>query len=203
MNTSPILIVDDEPSNLATLQQVLGPVYPLVFARNGAECLAAARKHRPILILLDIQMPDMDGYAVCSLLKADPLTENTPVIFVSALGETGAEAAGFDSGGVDYIIKPASPALVLARVRTHLSLLRATTLERYVKRLEIEQAKTARPSRIYAVLSGTNSAIVRIREPQALIEEACQIVVQQPGPLQTAERRLRPPCGRPGAPAGG
>ncbi|MDR7375905.1 diguanylate cyclase (GGDEF)-like protein [Rhodoferax ferrireducens] len=181
MSTSPILIVDDEPSNLATLKQILGPVYPLAFARNGAECLAAARKHRPILILLDIQMPDMDGYAVCSLLKADPLTESTPVIFVSALGETGAEAAGFDSGGVDYIIKPVSPALVLARVRTHLSLVRATTLERYVKQLEIEQAKTARLSRIHAVLSGTNSAIVRIREPQALMAEACLIVVKLGG----------------------
>jgi diguanylate cyclase (GGDEF)-like protein len=181
MLTSTILIVDDEPSNLATLKQILGNAYTLTFARSGTECLVAARKHQPALILLDIQMPDMDGYAVCRLLKAEPVTENIPVIFVSALGEVGDEAAGFASGGVDYIIKPVSPALVLARVRTHLSLVRATTLGLYVEQLEIERAKTARLSRILAVLSGTNSTIVRIKEPQALVEQACHIAVEQGG----------------------
>ncbi|MBI3283444.1 MAG: EAL domain-containing protein [Burkholderiales bacterium] len=181
MAAAPILIVDDEPSNLATLKQILEGDYQLAFARSGAECLAAARKHQPALILLDIRMPDMDGYAVCRKLKADPATESIPVIFVSALGEVGDETAGFESGGVDYIVKPVSPAIVHARVRTHLSLVRATILEHYVRQLEIEQAKTARLSRIHAVLSGTNSAIVRVREPQALFEEACHIAVNQGG----------------------
>lgn len=181
MSSSTILIVDDEPSNLATLKQILDGHYTLTFARSGEECLTAAQKHKPALILLDIQMPDMDGYTVCRKLKADPLTENTPVIFVSSLGEVGDEAAGFAAGGVDYIIKPVSPALVLARVHTHLSLVRATILEVYVKQLEIERAKTARLSRILAVLSGTNSTIVRVREPQALVEEACHIAVEQGG----------------------
>lgn len=181
MPNNRILIVDDEPTNLATLKQILAPVYPLVFARSGSECLAAVKKHQPALILLDIQMPDMDGYSVCRVLKEDPSTEGIPVIFVSALGEIGDEAAGFESGGVDYIIKPVSPALVRARVRTHLSLVHATTLERYVKQLELEQAKTARLSRIHSVLSGTNSAIVRIQEPQALFAEACNIAVEQGG----------------------
>ncbi|HWV14856.1 MAG TPA: EAL domain-containing protein [Cellvibrio sp.] len=176
-----ILIVDDEPSNLATLKQILGNIYPLVFARSGAECLSAVKKHQPSLILLDIQMPDMNGYNVCRTLKADPATESIPIIFVSSLGDIGDEAAGFESGGVDYIIKPVSPSLVRARVRTHLSLVHATTLERYVKRLEIEQARTARLSRIHSVLSGTNSAIVRTQEPQALFEEACHIAVDQGG----------------------
>lgn len=176
-----ILIVDDEPSNLATLKQILGSIYTLVFARSGSECLAAVKKHQPSLILLDIQMPDMNGYAVCRTLKADHLTENIPVIFISSLSDIGDEAAGFECGGVDYIIKPVSPSLVRARVRTHLSLVHATTLERYVKRLEIEQAKTARLSRIHSVLSGTNSAIVRTQEPQALFEDACQIAVEQGG----------------------
>lgn len=179
--TSQILIVDDEPSNLAILKQILAPTYHLVFARSGQECLEAVKKHQPTLILLDIQMPDMDGYTVCRMLKADPTTESIPVIFVSSLGDIGDEAAGFESGGVDYIIKPVSPALVRARVRTHLSLVHATTLERYVKQLEIEQAKTARLSRIHSVLSGTNSAIVRTQEPQALFEEACNIAVEQGG----------------------
>ncbi|MFZ6766037.1 EAL domain-containing protein [Undibacterium sp. Di26W] len=181
MPNSPILIVDDEPGNLATLKQILGNDYALVFARNGQECLNATKKHKPALILLDIQMPDMDGYTVCKILKADTATESIPVIFVSSLSEIGDETAGFDCGGVDYIIKPVSSALVRARVRTHVSLVRATLLERYVKQLEIEQAKTARLSRIHAVLSGTNSAIVRIREPQALLEEACHIAVEQGG----------------------
>ncbi|MBV8470211.1 MAG: EAL domain-containing protein [Burkholderiaceae bacterium] len=170
----PILIVDDEPGNLATLKHILGAEHALVFARNGADCLAAVRKHQPALVLLDVQMPDMDGYAVCRALKAESTTENIPVIFVSALSEVGDEAAGFNSGGVDYIIKPVSPALVKARVRTHLSLVRA-------KQLEIEQAKTARLSRIHAILSCTNSAIVRIRESAPLLEQACRIAVEQGG----------------------
>src|SRR5690554_2634390 len=180
-NSVSILVVDDEPINLATLKQVLEPFYSLVFARNGVDCLSAAKKHQPALILLDIQMPDMDGYAVCRLLKADPETRHIPVIFVSSLSEVGDETAGFDSGGVDYITKPVSPALVRARVRTHLSLVHTSTLERYIQQLRIEQAKTARLSRIHALLSGTNSAIVRVRDPQELYEEACHIAVDKGG----------------------
>lgn len=181
MHNRPVLVIDDEPGNLATLKQILGNDYRLVFARNGAEGLAAARKHQPALILLDIQMPDMDGFAVCRQLKSDATTESTPVIFVSSLSEVGDEAAGFEIGAVDYIIKPVSPALVRARVRTHLSLVRATALERYVRQLELERAKTARLSRIHAVLSSANSAIVRIRHAQGLVEEACRIAVEQGG----------------------
>lgn len=128
MATTTILIIDDEPSNLVTLKQILGNEYSLVFACNGTEGLAAAKKHLPALILLDIQMPDMDGYSVCRTLKADPVTENTPVIFISALSDVGDESCGFSSGGVDYITKPVSPTIVRARVATHLSLVRATTL---------------------------------------------------------------------------
>lgn len=129
MTNQPLLIVDDEPQNLAAMRQILSPSYSLVFARNGPEAIVAAAKHKPSLILLDIQMPDMDGYAVCRRLKADPLTEAIPVIFVTSLTETGNEAAGFAAGAVDYIIKPVSPPIVQARVRTHLSLVRATELE--------------------------------------------------------------------------
>lgn len=181
MAQNPILIVDDEPSNLATLKQVLGDLYPLVFARSGSDCLSAVKKHNPSLILLDVQMPDMDGYEVCRRLKADASTQTIPVIFISALGEIDNETTGFESGGVDYIIKPISPATVRARVRTHLSLVQTNILERYVKQLEIEQRKTARLSRIHSVLSGINSAIVRIQEPQPLFDAACQIAVEQGG----------------------
>lgn len=129
MSNRALLIVDDEPQNLAAMRQILAPDYALVFARNGQEAIAAAAKHQPSLILLDIQMPDMDGYAVCRQLRADPVNEGIPVIFVTSLAETGNEAAGFAAGAVDYIIKPVSPAIVLARVRTHLSLVKATQLE--------------------------------------------------------------------------
>lgn len=129
MANGPILIVDDEPQNLAALERILSGSYRLVFARNGAETIAAARKHAPALILLDIQMPDMDGYAVCRLLKNDAQTSNIPVIFVTGLSESGDEAAGFEVGAVDYIVKPVSPAVVSARVRTHLSLVKAARLE--------------------------------------------------------------------------
>ncbi|MES2049619.1 MAG: histidine kinase dimerization/phosphoacceptor domain -containing protein [Pseudomonadota bacterium] len=133
MSTRPILIVDDEASNLATLKQILGDSYPLVFARSGSECLSAVKKHQPALILLDIQMPDMDGYTVCRLLKADAESENTPVIFISSMREVGDEFAGFECGAVDYIVKPVSPALVHARVRTHLSLVRASASEQHFR----------------------------------------------------------------------
>lgn len=125
----PILVVDDEPGNLALLRLILSSEYPLVFARNGKEALLATAKHKPALILMDIQMPDMDGYTACRRLKADPATENIPVIFVTDLAEIGDETAGFAAGGVDYIIKPVSPPIVRARVRTHLSLVTARQLE--------------------------------------------------------------------------
>ena len=130
MSAGPLLVVDDEPSNLAALRQVLGFEHRLVFARSGYEALIAAGKHRPALILLDISMPDMDGYEVCRRLKAETRTEGIPVIFVTALADIGDEAAGFAAGGVDYITKPVTPEIVRARVRTHLSLVHANTLER-------------------------------------------------------------------------
>ena len=128
--SGPILIVDDEPANLALLRQILAPDHSLAFARNGYEALAAAAKHKPALILLDIQRPDMDGYTASRRLKADPLTESIPVIFVTGLAEVGDETAGFEAGAVDYIVKPVSPAIVRARVRTHLSLVSTAQLEK-------------------------------------------------------------------------
>lgn len=124
-----LLIVDDETSNLARLRQILSDEYRLVFARSGTEALAAAQKHHPALILLDVQMPDMDGYSVCRQLKAAESTRDIPVLFVTSRGEVGDEAAGFDAGAVDYLIKPIVPQIVKARVHTHLSLVRADQLE--------------------------------------------------------------------------
>jgi len=129
MSHHPILIVDDEPQNLAALRQVLRDHYPLAFANSGETALAALSKVTPALILLDINMPDLDGYEVCRRLKADPASEHIPVIFVTSLSEVGNEEKGFTVGAVDYIAKPISPSIVLARVRTHLSLVRSSRLE--------------------------------------------------------------------------
>lgn len=128
MTARPVLCVDDEPTNLALLRQVLGDQFRLVFARNGADALAGAKKHQPSLILLDVDMPDMNGFEVCRQLKMDSETRDIPVIFVTAMSEAVDEQTGFDAGGVDYITKPYSPPVVVARVRTQLSLVRASLL---------------------------------------------------------------------------
>lgn len=128
-----VLLVDDEPNNLKVLQQILKDHFQLIFAINGEKALAAAKEHYPDIILLDIMMPDMDGYQVCKQLKADPLTTNIPVIFVTAMGEIEDEAHGFDVGAVDYIQKPVSAPIVLRRVQTHLSLVRVDELDELAK----------------------------------------------------------------------
>jgi len=124
-----VLLVDDEPNNLKVLQQILKEHFQLIFAINGEKALAAAKEHSPDIILLDIMMPDMDGYQVCTHLKTDPLTAKIPVIFVTAMGELENEAHGFDVGAVDYIQKPVSGPIVLRRVQTHLSLVRVIELD--------------------------------------------------------------------------
>ena len=129
MTSDPVLVVDDEPLNLDAMRQILEKDFRLIFARSGQEALAAVVKHSPSLILMDIQMPDMDGYATCLALKASARFSHIPVIFVTSLSDTWDEAKGFDCGAVDYIIKPVSPLIVQARVKTHLSLVRVSQLE--------------------------------------------------------------------------
>ncbi len=130
-----ILVVDDEPNNLQLIRQVLRNHYQLLFATTGEKALEAATQHWPDLVLLDIMMPGMDGYEVCKQLKANPVTREIPVIFVTAMSEVENEAEGFDVGAVDYIQKPVSGSILLRRVQTHLSLVR-------VKELEDSQRKT-------------------------------------------------------------
>lgn len=124
-----ILLVDDDPNNLNVLKQILTDHYQLIFATNGEKALEVAVKHEPDLILLDVMMPGMNGYEVCEKLQAYPVTDKIPVIFVTAMSEVEDEAKGFDVGAVDYIQKPVSGPIVLRRVQTHLSLVRANELE--------------------------------------------------------------------------
>ncbi|OEC39566.1 two-component system response regulator [Pseudomonas sp. 1D4] len=132
-----LLLVDDEPTNLQVLRHILQDDYRLLFAKDGPKALELAGRERPALVLLDVMMPGMTGHEVCQQLKNDPATCEIPVIFVTALADTEDEAKGFEVGAVDYITKPVSPAIVKARVRTHLSLVRLDELKR--TRLEIVQ----------------------------------------------------------------
>ena len=130
MTAKRILVVDDEPETLAAMRQILGAEYALIFATSGQEALAVCKRQRPKMVLLDIRMPDMDGYQVCAELKQNEATRDIPVIFVTHMADVGNETAGFDAGAVDYITKPLVPAIVRARVRTHLSLVHASQVDR-------------------------------------------------------------------------
>lgn len=118
-----LLVVDDIPENIDVLVASLRDEYSIKVALNGARALAIAQKSpRPDLILLDVMMPEMDGYEVCRRLKADPITANIPVIFVTAKHDVSDEERGFSLGAADYIIKPISPPLVRARIRNQIAL---------------------------------------------------------------------------------
>jgi len=117
-----ILVVDDESINIAILTGALGNSYSIIPARSGQQALTLAVEQRPDLILLDVLMPDMDGYEVCRQLKASVDTRDIPVIFVTALSDGQAEAFGLELGAVDYLTKPVQSAIVRARVHNHLEL---------------------------------------------------------------------------------
>lgn len=117
-----ILIVDDSPENVSLLEAILSPEYTIKTASRGSEALEIAHSTKPDLILLDIMMPGMNGYDVCTTLKADETTKRIPVIFVTALLNHGDEIHGFDAGGVDYITKPVVGAVVRTRVKAQLAL---------------------------------------------------------------------------------
>lgn len=120
---SKVLIVDDTPENIQVLMGTLKDQYAIVAAINGEKAIElAAAEPRPDLILLDIMMPGMDGFEVCSRLKADPETQDIPVIFLSALDDTANKVKGFTTGAVDYISKPFQPEEVHVRVNTHLTM---------------------------------------------------------------------------------
>jgi putative two-component system response regulator len=149
-----VLVVDDTPDNLTVLSDLLKDDYKVKLANGGAKALKlAAALPQPDLILLDLMMPDMDGYEVIARLKADPLTADIPVIFLTAKAEVEDEQKGLALGAVDYIHKPISPPIVLVRVKTQLTVNQArrllsnhnAVLETLVKErtLELEQMRDA------------------------------------------------------------
>jgi len=123
-----LLIVDDQSANIRVIAEALRDEYELFFATNGAKALEIATSNDIELVLLDVVMPDLDGFEVCRRLKADERTAKIPVIFVTAREEMSDETRGFDVGAVDYITKPIRPPIVHARVRMHLELKQARDL---------------------------------------------------------------------------
>ncbi len=118
-----VLVVDDAPANIQIVNSILKDIYKVRIATNGAKALELAKvAPMPDLVLLDVMMPEMDGYEVCTRLKADRETADMPVIFLTGQTEIEDETRGFSVGAVDYIHKPFSPAVVKARVQTHLVL---------------------------------------------------------------------------------
>ena len=157
-----ILLVDDNTANLQVLRGALdGHGWKLLVAKSGQSALDIVRKASPDMILLDIMMPEMDGYEVCRRLKADEATSRIPVIFLTAMAETGDEAKGLSLGAVDYITKPVNPELVKARVRNHLELKQyRDSLEKLVKERTRELQLTQ------AVMIESLATLAEYRDPE-------------------------------------
>jgi putative two-component system response regulator len=117
-----VLVIDDTPANLSLLNQLLRPLYRVRLASSGSRGLELVGMQAPDLVLLDIMMPEMDGYEVCRRLKGNPATAGIPIIFLTAKVDAADEELGFELGAVDFIHKPIAPSIVLARVRTHLQI---------------------------------------------------------------------------------
>ena len=115
-----VLVVDDAPANLNLLAGLLQADYRVKLAASGAKALDLVQRAAPDLVLLDVMMPEMDGYEVCRRLKADTATSAIPVLFLTAMTQTEDEARGFQVGAADFIQKPINPMVLQARVRTHL-----------------------------------------------------------------------------------
>ncbi len=143
-------MVDDVAENIMVLDQILRSEFRVLAAERPERALELAfGDPAPDLVLLDVMMPGLDGFEVCRRLKADPRTREVPVVFVTASGEVGDERTGFEVGGVDYLHKPVSPPIVLARVRTHLAL--------YDRNRDLEERVRARTSE----LADTRLEIIR------------------------------------------
>lgn len=163
-----VLIVDDEKHNRSLLTELLGEDYRLILAKNGEQALERAREHRPDLILLDVLMPGMDGYAVLRQLKHDDATRDIPVIFITALDSTIDEEKGLELGAVDYIAKPFHPPIVRVRVRNHLQ---SVQQRRLLEQLAMLDSLTGIPNRrrFNEVFELEWRRCLRNREPVSLI----------------------------------
>jgi putative two-component system response regulator len=158
-----LLVVDDGPENLRLMHELLHGHYHLRVASNGATALEIARRNPPDLILLDVMMPDMDGYDVCRQLQASPLTRDVPVLFLTAKHQAQDQQYGLDLGAVDYLSKPLEPTVLLARVRNQLRLKTAADQLRQ-RNADLDQEVAQRTSELQAVHDVTILGLASLAE---------------------------------------
>ena len=193
-----ILVVDDTPVSLKLLTEILtNQGFQVRPALSGKLALRSVEVEAPDIILLDVKMPEMDGYDVCRRLKSDEKSRRIPVIFISALDETLDKVKGFEVGGVDYITKPFEPAEVLARVNIHLGLRQLQEhMEELVRQRTVELSHTnislkkeieertraeealSKVNRMLKMLSECNQAVVRAQDENALLHDICRHIVE-------------------------
>ncbi len=193
-----ILVVDDTPGNLELLTNILASHgYRIRSASSGRLALRSVAVKAPDLILLDVRMPEMDGYEVCRYLKDDERYRDIPVIFISALDELSGKVRGFETGGVDYITKPFASAEVLARVKTHLRLRHLqVNMEALVKQRTEELSRAnveltaeiaerfraeddlRRTNRLFKMLSECNQTLVHAKDESTLFHDVCRNIVE-------------------------
>jgi putative two-component system response regulator len=210
LSPRPILVVDDEPANLAVMGEILSGEYPVVFAATGREALEAAKKYQPSMVLLDVQLPDISGHEVCRQLMQDPASRDTIVLFVTSMSARTEEEFGFALGAVDYIVKPISPSIVRARVKAHLSLVRLDRLQQsYSEAISMlgEAAhfndedtgvhiwRMAAYSRALAQAAGQDADFCGLLEPAASMHDTGKIgipqaILKKPGPLDGDEWKV-------------
>lgn len=173
-----VLIVDDVPVNIKLLRELLKNSYSVNFATDGHTALALAESSLPDLVLLDISMPEMDGYEVCRRLKSNPATRAIPVVFLTAQSDETNELEGLTLGAIDYITKPFSPPIVLARVKNHIDFaLAKSRLNEAYTLLDLKNQELDDKNRALEVLLQTDR-LTQLHNRHKL-DEAFQIEVQR------------------------
>jgi DNA-binding response OmpR family regulator len=182
-----ILIIDDDPSTLDILSGYLEEChYTVLIAEDGESGLKRADYARPDLILLDIMMPEMDGFETCRRLKEMESTRDIPVIFMTALADTEHKVRGFEAGAVDYVTKPIQREEVVARAGVHLRIRELATRlrdanESLEKRVEERTADLRRLNRKLLAISDCNQALMRAEDEQTLLGDICRIICDEAG----------------------
>ena len=173
-----ILLVDDIPSNLGVLLDVLNAAgYDARVAESGERALQQMQRKRPDLVLLDVMMPGLDGFATCRRLKAEPAWQDIPVLFMTALTEVVDKVKGFEAGAVDYITKPLHPQEVLARVRAHLQLreLQQSLADEIERRAALEAQLRQSLDRAVVLVGKDGSIPFRTRRAEQLLARHCGV----------------------------
>jgi diguanylate cyclase (GGDEF)-like protein len=163
-----VLVVDDQMNNIETLGEVLGDEHDVHFALSAEQALAQIAQHIPELILLDIMMPDMDGFQLCEILKAKAETRDIPIIFITSLSTAVQETRGLEAGAVDYIIKPFNASIVRARVHNHLELKRTKDLLRILSQTDALTGLANR-RRLFEHLDTVQDKAQRLDQPLSVV----------------------------------